>query len=69
MARGCVYTRVTEVEVQRVLVVKYCMELLRSSGINNLVVVSDNPAFCLDCKLATTLNNELATLSLFEEDG
>ena len=39
------------------------MELLRSSGINNLVAVSDIPAFCLDYKLPTTLNIELATHS------
>ena len=38
------------------LVVKSCVELLRSCGINNLVAVSDNPAFCLDYKLPTTLN-------------
>ena len=32
------------------------MELLRSCGINNLVAVSENPAFCADYKLPTTLN-------------
>ena len=37
------------------------MELLCSSGINNLVVVSDNPAFCLDYKLPATKNIELVT--------
>ena len=31
------------------------MELLRLCGINNLVAVSDNPVFCLDYKLPTTL--------------
>ena len=32
------------------------MELLRSSGINILVVFSDIPVFCLDYKLPTTKN-------------
>ena len=44
------------------LVVKSCVEILRSCGINNLVVVSDISAFCLDYKLPSTLNIELATL-------
>ena len=54
------------------LVEKSCVELLRSSGINNLVVVFDNPAFCLDCKLPATLNNEFATVInfvFFSEQG
>ena len=32
------------------------MELLCSCGINNLVALSENPAFCSDYKLPTTLN-------------
>ena len=40
--RPCVYTRVTEVKCsykpKRVLVVKSCVELLRSCGLNNLVL-------------------------------
>ena len=39
-----------------VVVLKSCVELLRSCGISNLVAVSENPAFCLDYKLPTTLN-------------
>ena len=38
------------------LAVKSCVELLRSCGINILVVFSDIPAFCLDYKLPTTKN-------------
>ena len=37
------------------LVVKSCVELLRSCGLNSLVAVSENPAFCMDFKLPTTL--------------
>ena len=43
------------------LVVKSCVEILRSCGINILVVFSDIPEFCLDYKLPTTKNVELAT--------
>ena len=43
------------------LVVKSCVELLRSCGINNLVAGSDIPAFCLDFKLPSTSNIEIAT--------
>ena len=39
------------------LVVKSCVELLRSCGINIRVVFSNIPAFCLDHKLPTTKNN------------
>ena len=38
-----------------------CVELLRSGGINILVVVSDIPLFWLDYKPPTTKNIELAT--------
>ena len=40
---------------------KSCVELLRSCGINILVVFSDIPVFSLDYKLPTTLNIELVT--------
>ena len=43
------------------LVVKSCVEILRSCGINILVVFSDIPEFCFDYKLPTTKNIELAT--------
>ena len=36
---------------------KSCVELLRSCGINILVVFSDIPVFCLDYKLPTTLKH------------
>ena len=39
------------------LVVKSCVELLRSCGINIQVVFSDIPAFWLDNKLPTTLKH------------
>ena len=39
------------------LVVKSCVELLRSCGINILVVFSDIPVFWLDNKLPTTLKH------------
>ena len=45
-----------KVVVVVVVVLKSCVELLRSCGISNLVAVSENPAFCLDYKLPTTLN-------------
>ena len=38
------------------LVVKSCEELLRSCGINILVVFTNIPVFCLDYKLPTTKN-------------
>ena len=38
------------------LVVKSCVELLRSCGINILVVFTDIPAFCFDYKLPTSKN-------------
>ena len=41
---------------------KPCVELLRSCGINILVVFSDIPVFVLDNKLPPTLNIELVTL-------
>ena len=53
--RSRVFTSLVE------LVVKSCVELLRSCGINILVVFSDIPVFCLDYKLPTTLNIELVT--------
>ena len=40
---------------------KSCVELLRSCGINILVVFSDIPVFSLDYKLPATLNIELVT--------
>ena len=43
------------------LVEKSCVEILRSCGINILVVFSDIPEFCFDYKLPTTKNIELAT--------
>ena len=49
LARGRVYIRVTEGQVQLQtwsdLVVKSCVELLHLSGINILVVFSDIPVF------------------------
>ena len=56
--RSSVFTSLVE------LVVKSCVELLRSCGINILAVFSDIPVFWLDNKLPTTLkhrtrNNEL----------
>ena len=48
--RSSVFTSLVE------LVVKSCVELPRSCGINILVVFSDIPAFCLDNKSPTTKN-------------
>ena len=48
--RSSVFTSLVE------LVVKSCVELLRSCGINILVVFSDIPVFWLDNKLPTTKN-------------
>ena len=47
------------------LVVKSCVELLRSCGINILVVFSDIPEFCLDYKLPTTKNIRTRNNKLF----
>ena len=44
------------------LVVKSRVEILRSCGINILVVFSDIPEFCFDYKLPTTKNIAPATL-------
>ena len=43
--RGRVYTRMTEVKCSYKPSVSLCQVLLRSCGINILVVVSDIPAF------------------------
>ena len=45
------------------LVVKSCVELLRASGINILVVFSDIPVFCLDYKLPTTLKHRTRNIN------
>ena len=49
--RSSVFTSLVE------LVVNSCVELLRSCGINILVVFSDIPVFWLDNKLPTTLKH------------
>ena len=50
------------------LVEKSCVELLRSCGINILVVFFDIPAFCLDYKLYLPLKTfELATKGQLEK--
>lgn len=46
--RPCVYTRVTKFKCSykpSVCLLKSCVELLLSCGLNNLVVVSDIPVF------------------------
>ena len=45
------------------LVEKSCVELLRSCGINILIVVSDIPVFCWTTKYLPLKTFELATLS------
>ena len=47
------------------LVEKSCVELLGSCGINNLVAVSENPAFCLNYKLPTTKHSNLQHTEVF----
>ena len=52
------------------LVVKFCVELLRSCGINNLVPVPTTLCSqCLDCKLLATSNNELVTYMINTAEG
>ena len=52
------------------LVVKSCVEFLRSCGINILVVVSEIPVFCLDYKLYLLLKTfEHATLGAFVRES
>ena len=41
---------------------KFCVEFTTFVWNKQPCCCSDNPAFCLDCKLPTTSNNELATL-------
>ena len=47
---------------------KSCVELLRASGINILVVFSDIPVFCLDYKLPTTLKHRTRNIDLNKEE-
>ena len=49
---------------------KSCVEVLRASGINILVVFSDIPVFCLDNKLPTTLKHRTRNIGgLSRESG